>query len=128
MTITADFDDIQELETSFRALVLFKFSGSRDADVYVGSPLMANATSRILRSIEAYWTSVGQEGRAESWRNLYRLSNAKRHFDLISAYATRHPKWPALSRDERLGWLEIIAAPYQLDESGLTFFDSLLNG
>lgn len=127
MTVSAEFGNIQELETSLRALVLFKFSGGADADVYVGSPVMANALKGILRSIEDYWNSVGEEKRAAGWRDLYRVSNAKRHVELISAYAKRHPKWSSLTRDERLEWLGIIAAPYKLDEPGLALFDALLN-
>jgi hypothetical protein len=48
MTVNVQFGDIQELEAVFRANVLFKFSGSEDADVFLGSPVMAEALNRML--------------------------------------------------------------------------------
>jgi hypothetical protein len=92
VTAKVGFGGIQELEAVFRSLVLFKFSGSDDADVYLGSPVMANAATGMLNSIETYWRSVGDIKRADMWRNLYRLSNAKQHENLISSYLVRHPK------------------------------------
>lgn len=126
MTVHAKFETIQELETAFRALVIFKFGGTADADVYLGSPVMARAAETLLRSIVDYWTETGDGGRAAEWRELYRISNVRHRVDPISAYARRHPKWATLSRQERLDWLRIIAAPYRLDDAGIAYFDSLL--
>jgi hypothetical protein len=126
MTVNAQFGSIQELETAFRAIVLFKFSGSGDADVYLGSPVMANAATGMLESIQAHWISAEDSRRAEGWRDLYLVSNAERHVEIISSCAIRHPKWASLSRQERLDWIQIIAAPYRLDEAGLEFFHALI--
>jgi hypothetical protein len=94
--------------------------------VYLGSPVMANAANKMLESIQDHWVSTGDSRRAESWRDLYLVSNAERHVELISSCAIRHPKWASMSRQERLDWLQVIAAPYCLDEAGLGFFESLI--
>jgi hypothetical protein len=119
MTASVQFSGIQELETALRALVLFKFSGANDADIYVGSPVMAGAMNSMLAAIENYWMSSGNSKRAEAWRDLYVLSNAEHRTEAIKAYAARHPKWNSMNRDEKVSWLKVIAAPYALDGGDL---------
>lgn len=126
MTVNVEFGDILQLETAFRAGVLFKFSGDLDADVFLGSPVMAEALNRMLGAIQEYWSAAGKPSKAERWRDLYVLSNAKRHVDVISSYAPRHPKWAAMTRREQLDWLQVIAAPYRLDDAGVALFERIL--
>jgi hypothetical protein len=126
MTANTQFSSIQELETAFRAIVLFKFGGSGDSDVFLGSPVMASAANSMLDSIEQYWISAGNSKRAEQWRGLYLMSKAARHVDLISSHAARHPEWAIMSREERLAWLQVVAAPYRIDDAGVVLFDALL--
>jgi hypothetical protein len=126
MTASVQFGDIQELETAFRAAVLFKFGNSRDADVFLGSPVMARALTQMLNAIQEHWSSAGHPRRAESWRDLYAVSKAERHAVLIASYAPRHPKWDAMTRREQLEWLQVIASPYRLDDSGVALFESIL--
>ena len=87
---------------------------------------MAEALSRMLGAIQEYWTAAGKTPRAESWRDLYVLSNAKIHADVISSYTLRHPKWAAMTRREQLDRLQVIAAPYRLDEAGIALFERIL--
>lgn len=129
--VNVQFEDILQLETAFRAGVIFKFSGDLDADIFLGSPVMAEALSRMLGAIQAYWVAAGKTPRAESWRELYVVSNAKRDnykrvADMISAYAPRHPQWAAITRREQLDWLQVIAAPYRLDDAGVALFEQIL--
>ena len=124
--VNVQFGDILQLETAFRAGVLFKFSGDHDADVFLGSPVMAEALSRMLGAIQEYWKAVGKAPRAESWRDLYVLSNATLHADVISSDAVRHPKWAAMTRREQLDLLRVIAAPYRLDDTGVALFERIL--
>jgi len=126
MTVDAQFAEVQELETAFRANVLFKFGGSEDADVFLGSPVMANALSRMLDAIQEHWSKAGNSRRAESWRDLYMVSKIERHVNLISSCAIRHPKWALMTRGEQLDWLRVIASPYRLDEPGVAFFEDIL--
>lgn len=126
MTVNVQFEDIRELEAAFRANVLFKFSGSSDADVFLGSPVMAEALRRMLDAIEEYWSTAGNSRRAESWRDLYLVSKVERHVDLITAHALQHPKWASMVRQEQLEWLQVVAAPYRLDDAGVVFFESVL--
>lgn len=126
MTVNMQFGDIQELEAAFRANVLFKFGGSEDADVFLGSPVMSLALNRMLDAIQAYWLESGNSRRAEGWRDLYVLSKAKRHVDLIASYAPRHPKWASMTRREQLDWLQVIASPYRVDDAGTAFFEQIL--
>jgi hypothetical protein len=126
MTVNMQFDSIQELETAFRANVLFKFSGSDDADVFLGSPVMAGALDRMLDTIQEHWLTAGNQRRAESWRDLYVVSRVERHAELISAYALRHPKWETMTRREQLEWLQVIASPYKMDDPGIAFFEQIL--
>lgn len=90
--VNVQFGDILQLETAFRAGVLFKFSGDHDADDFLGSPVMAEALSRMLGAIQEHWKAVGKAPRAKSWRDLYVLSNATLFADVISSDAVRHPK------------------------------------
>jgi hypothetical protein len=124
--VNVQFGDILQLETAFRAGVLFKFSSDHDADIFLGSPVMAEALSRMLGAIQEHWKAVGQAPRAESWRDLYVLSNATLHADVISSKAPRHPKWALMTRREQLDWLQVIAAPYQLDDAGVALFERIL--
>lgn len=126
MTVNMQFGDILQLETAFRAGVLFKFSGDHDADIFLGSPVMAEALGRMLGAIQEYWSAAGIPRKAESWRDLYVLSNAELHADVISSYALRHPKWAAMTRREQLDRLQVIAAPYRLDDAGVVLFERIL--
>lgn len=126
MTAIVQFGNIQELETAFRANVLFKFSGSEDADVFLGSPVMSRALDQMLDAIQEHWSTAGNQRRAESWRGWYVISKAERHVDLIASYAGRHPKWDAMTRREQLEWLQVIASPYSLDDSGVALFGRIL--
>jgi hypothetical protein len=126
MTVNMNFGDIQELETVFRANVLFKFSGSEDADVFLGSPVMSGALDRILDAIQEHWSTAGNSQRAESWRDLYVVSNIERHVDLISSCALRHPKWASMTRREQLEWLQVITSPYRLNDPGIVIFEQIL--
>lgn len=129
--VTMQLGEIIQLETVFRAGVLFKFSGDDEADIFLGSPVMAEALSRMLGAIQEYWSAAGNLRKAESWRDLYVVSNAKRanykdHMDLISSYAPRHPKWATMTRREQLDYLQVIAAPYRLDDAGVALFERIL--
>lgn len=126
MAASTQFGDVLELETAFRAAVLFKFGGSADADVFLGSPIMARALTRMLDAIQEYWTGAGHWRRAESWRDIYVVSAATRHVELIASYAPRHPEWAVLTRHEQLEWLQVIAAPYRLDGPSIALFESIL--
>ncbi len=68
--VNVQFGDILQLETAFRAGVMFKFSGDHDADVFLGSPVMADALNRMLVAIQEYWSAAGKRPRAERWRDL----------------------------------------------------------
>lgn len=129
--VTMQFGDILQLETAFSAGVLFKFSGDADAEIFLGSPIFAEALSKMLGAIQEYWSAAGQRPRAERWRDLYVVSNAKRdnylrHVDLISSRAPSHPKWATMTRREQLDWLQVLAAPYRLDDSGVALFERIL--
>ena len=129
--VNMQFGDILQLETAFRAGVIFKFSGDADADIFLGSPVMAEALSRMLGAIQEYWFAAGNPRKAEGWRDLYVVSNAKRDnyerlADVISSYAPSHPKWTTMTRREQLDWLQVIAAPYRLDEAGVALFERIL--
>ena len=129
--VNVQFGDILELETAFRAGVIFKFSGDADADIFLGSPVMAEALSRMLGAIQEYWSAAGKPRRAESWRDLYVVSNAKRDnyervADAISSEALSHPQWAAMTRREQLDLLQVIAAPYRLDDAGVALFERIL--
>jgi hypothetical protein len=126
MVANLQFDDIQELEAAFRATVIFKFGGSRDSDVFLGSPVFARALTQMLDAIEEYWSSAGDLRRADSWRKIYVISKAERHVDLIAAYAPRHPEWESITRHEQLEWLSILSAPYKIDDPGVALFESIL--
>ena len=126
MTVNVQFGDIQELETALRAGVLFKFSGTGDADVFLGSPVMARALDRMLNAIQDHWSAAGDQRRAESWRDLYVVSKAERHVPLISSCALSHPKWNTMTRREQLEWVQVIASPYRLDDPGIEFFEQIL--
>jgi hypothetical protein len=126
VTPSVQFASILELETAFRALVLFKFSGSPDAEVFYGSPVMADALSRMLTAIEEGSEQASSPGRARTWREHYVLSNAARHHDTISGHLARHPRWNVMSRKERLDWLAVLAAPYRLDPEGISCFEPLI--
>ena len=77
--VNVQFGDILQLETAFRASVIFTFSGDYDADIFLGSPIMAEALNRMLAAIQEYWLAAGDPRKAEGWRDLYVVSNAKRH-------------------------------------------------
>ncbi len=129
--VNMQFGDIIQLETTFRAGVIFKFSGDDDADIFLGSSVMAEALCRMLGAIQEYWSAAGNPRKAEGWRDLYVVSNAKRdnykrHVDLISSFAPSHPKWATMTRREQLDWLQVIAAPYRLDEAGVSLFERIL--
>lgn len=129
--VNIQFGDILELETAFGAGVLFKFSGDADAEIFLGSPVMAEALSRMLGAIQDYWTAAGNSRVAQRWRDLYVVSNAKRdnyerHIDLIASHAPSHPKWAEMTRREQLDWLQVIAAPYRLDDAGVALFERIL--
>jgi hypothetical protein len=129
--VNMQFGDILQLETAFRAGVIFKFSGDADADIFLGSPIMAEALNRMLGAIQEYWFAAGNPRKAERWRDLYVVSNAKRDnykrlVDLITSYAPRHPVWAAMTRREQLDWLHVIAAPYRLDDAGVALFERIL--
>jgi len=126
MTVNMQFGEIQELEAAFPANVLFKFGGSEDADVFLGSPVMSRALNRMLDAIQAYWLASGNSRRAEGWRDLYVLSKAKHHVGLIASYAPRHPKWASMTRREQLDWLQVIASPHRVDDAGAVFFEQIL--
>ncbi|WP_441251078.1 hypothetical protein [Kitasatospora sp. McL0602] len=123
---TAQFNTVQELETALRALVVFKFGGEEEADVYLGSPVLANAMNSLLAAVETYWISAGDQARADRWRELYRISKAERHVAMLSSYAVTHPKWRTMSAAERLDWLKVLAAPYRIDDEGLPLFAALI--
>lgn len=129
--VNMQFGDILELETAFGAGVLFKFSGSDAADIFLGSPVMAEALNRMLGAIQEYWSAAGKSRGKERWLDQFVVSNAKRdnyerHVELISSYAPRHPKWDAMTRREQLDWLQVIAAPYRLDDAGVALFEHIL--
>lgn len=129
--VNMQFGDILQLETAFRAGVLFKFSGDHDADVFLGSTVMAEALERMLGAIQEYWSAAGKRPRAERWRDLYVVSNAKRDnyerlIDVISSEALGHPQWAAMTRREQLDLLQVIAAPYRLDNAGVMLFEGIL--
>lgn len=124
MTVNMQFGDILQLETAFRAAVLFKFSGDHDANIFLGSPVMAEALNRMLGAIQEYWTAAGNPRRAEGWRDVY--SNAEHLADVISSEAPSHPKWTTMTRREQLDWLQVLAAPYRLDDAGVALFERIL--
>ena len=129
--VNMQFGDILQLETAFRAGVIFKFSGDDDADIFLGSPIMAEALNRMLGAIQEYWFAAGTPRKAEGWRDLYVVSNAKRDnyerlVDLMTSYAPRHPEWATMTRREQLDWLQVIAAPYRLDDAGVALFERML--
>lgn len=126
MTVNMQFGDILQLETAFRAGILFKFSGDHDADVFLGSPVMAEALNRMLGAIQEYWSTAGIPLRAKERRDWYVLSKAQLYVDVIASYALRHPKWAAMTRREQLDWLQVIAAPYRLDDAGIVLFERIL--
>jgi hypothetical protein len=127
MDAAVDVGDIQALETAFRALVIFKFSGVDDSNAFLGSPVMASAASRMLAAIREYWVAAGNRKRADEWRDLYVLSNAKRHKGLISLYLPSHSNWRNLSMREKIEWLEVIASPYCRNDEGVAMFDNVIN-
>ncbi|WP_416566119.1 hypothetical protein [Nocardia testacea] len=113
---------MQDLEVAFKALVLFKFSEDCEADVFVGSPVMAEAVKTMLNAIEAHWSSVGREDKAREWRELYSAPSLERRVDrvnLVAEYVERSRKWELLTREERLQWLRVAIAPYELDDEAL---------
>lgn len=122
--VNVQFGDILQLETAFRAGVLFKFSGDYDADIFLGSPIMAEALNRMLVAIQEYWFAAGNPRKAEGWRNTY--SSAAHLANVISSYAPRHPKWAEMTRIEQLDWLQVIAAPYRLDDAAVALFEGIL--
>ncbi len=124
--VTMQFGDILQLETAFRAGVLFKFSGDADADIFLGSPVMAEALSRMLGAMQEYWSAAGNPRKVEGLRDWYMVSNAKHLADVISSYAPSHPKWTTMTRREQLDWLQVLAAPYRLDEAGVALFERIL--
>jgi hypothetical protein len=124
--VNMQFGDILQLETAFRAGVMFKFSGDLDAYIFMESPVMAEALNRMLDAIQEYWSAAGKRPQAERWRDLYVLSNATLYADEISAYADRHPQWAAMTRREQLDRLQVIAAPYRLDDAGIALFERIL--
>lgn len=124
--VNVQFGNILQLETAFRAGILFKFSGDHDADIFLGSPIMAEALNRMLGAMQEYWSAAGNPRKAESLRDWYVLSKASLFADVISSEALSHPKWTAMTRREQLDWLQVIAAPYRLDEAGVAFFERIL--
>lgn len=125
MTVNVQFGDILQLETAFRAGVIFKFSGDYDANIFLGSPIMAEALNRMLGAIQEYWFAAGNLRKAEGWRNTY--SSAAHLASVISSYASRDPEWATLTRREQLEWLQVFAAPYRLDDAGVALFEGILN-
>lgn len=125
-TESVQFGTILELETTLRAVVLFKFGGSDEADIYLGSPILAAAASALLASIEHHWKVVGNHRRADDWHNLYQAANLGPRADRIAAEAPRHPMWATMSRSARVEWLQLLAAPYRLDEQSLGPFETLI--
>lgn len=127
MTVNVQFGDYLQLETAFRAGILFKFSGDHDAEVFLGSPVMAEALNRMLGAMQEYWKAVGKAPRAKEVRDWYVLSKAQFLFaDVISSAALRHPQWAAMTRREQLDWLEVIAAPYRLDDAEVALYERIL--
>ncbi len=122
--VNMQFGDILQLETAFRAGVLFKFSGEHDADIFLGSPVMAEALERMLGAIQEYWSAAGNPRKAEGWRDTY--SSAKHLADVISSRAPSHPQWATMTRREQLDWLQVIAAPYRLDSAAVVLFERIL--
>ncbi|MEU7144456.1 hypothetical protein ABZ942_33780 [Nocardia sp. NPDC046473] len=123
---TVRFDSLLEIETAFRAMVMFKFSGSGEAEIFLGSPVMASALESMLAAIVDGWNAAGYAGKATGWRDWYALSHVKSRDEQISKYLVTHPKWGSLSRTDRLDWLRVVAAPYWLDEAGVARFDPLI--
>ncbi|MFI7001150.1 hypothetical protein [Nocardia sp. NPDC050175] len=121
------FDTLWELEVAFRAMATFKFSGSEDADIFMGSPIMASALEKMLSAIADGWDQEGYAGKATNWRDWYALSSAgERQVERISAYLPQHPEWESMSRVERFEWLRIVAAPYRLDDGGIARLESVI--
>jgi len=96
--VNVQFGNILQLETAFRAGILFKFSGDHDADIFLGSPIMAEALNRMLGAMQEYWSAAGNPRKAESLRDWYVLSKASLFADVISSEALSHPKWTAMTR------------------------------
>ncbi|MEU1941783.1 hypothetical protein ABZ554_04805 [Streptomyces sp. NPDC020125] len=106
----------RENETLLRAAVLFKFGGTPDADIYLGSPPLAAALHRLLQSVVQAATQAGGTKEAEGWRRTYRLAGHAERWNTVAAYAARHPRWDSLGSQERRDWIDVIASPYWLSE------------
>ena len=57
----------------------------------------------------------GSKGKANAWRDTYRLSARSDRWQFVAEYAARHPGWSSLSVEERASWIATVAAPYGLD-------------
>jgi len=124
MTAPVDFQDIQQLEVAFRALVTFKFSGDVEADVFFGSPIMAGALERMLAAIEAIHRAQDNEARANSWRDMYTLSRAGSRRGIVAEYYHSLPRLSEMSLTDRVDWLRVCSSPYRFDVA--TDLESLL--
>lgn len=105
-----------EAETLLRAAVIFKFEGGAAAEIFLGSPHFANSVTSLLESITSTYTEEGEQGNAQDWRETYRLSGHHERWDRVSHRAPTHPKWASLSEEEKRAWVDVLAAPYWLED------------
>ncbi|MBU7598623.1 hypothetical protein JGS22_013610 [Streptomyces sp. P38-E01] len=105
-----------EAETLLRGAVIFKFEGDESADTFAGSPFSAGSLKSLLASIVATHTEEGRPGRAEAWRETYRLAGNISRWEWVAKRTTSHPRWNSLTESEKRAWTEVLAAPYRLED------------
>lgn len=105
-----------EAETLLRAAVIFKFEGGDAAHVFSGSPYFASSITSLLEFITYAHTREGRPGKAEAWRETYRLAGNDDRWEWVSHQAPTHPKWGSLGEIEKKAWVDTLAAPYWLED------------
>jgi hypothetical protein len=112
-------DEYREAETLMRALLRFKFECPQEAEMFAGSPIMAQIMVRLLESMKSAQDGEGEE-RARAWRekldSWYSLSGREREREVIVDYVRSIPQWSELDDAGQRKVLADLAAPFSMDE------------
>lgn len=114
---TVEFDSTVAAETLLRAAVLFKFEGGEEAEIYAGSPHFAHSVNRLLDGVVQAYRASGKEGMAQRWENLYQLARHDERRKFVRDFARKHPDWETMSEQQRMEWVDVIAAPYKVSDN-----------
>ncbi|WP_146252083.1 hypothetical protein [Xylanimonas oleitrophica] len=109
--------DKRELKNLFEAAVRLKFDDDDDVPgEYFGSPFLAQALSKMFRSLVAEAEGSGDQRALIHWQEWGDWDCHPREQDLVVRRAARWPLWDGWSFEQRADALRHCAAPFCLSE------------